>query len=85
MKLKTDYKKTFGAEPKAFLFTIGLYEISEIDNTLKSVLTDNAKTDFVAIDKTVETVMTIHSKKTELLIFFSNLPFIFIQNRDLQK
>ena len=52
-----------------FPFLYGVYDVREINNTLKSIQQENIKFDITATDITMETIVSIESNGNELLEF----------------
>ena len=67
-------KKYIDAENKSFWFPPGIFEVRELINTLKSVSAENVKSDVIAVDVIMKSVMTTHSTKDEFLNFIER-PF----------
>ena len=57
-------EKFVGAEHRSFSTQPGIYEIREVNDTLKSVSPENVKINNTANDITMEGVMTVHAKKS---------------------
>ena len=61
---------------KLFPFPHGVYDVREINNTLKSIPQENIKLDFTANDITMETSISIDSDENKLLEFNKKI-FLF--------
>ena len=57
----------FGVELKSFSFPLGIYEVREMNNTSKSKLPENMKTDPIAEGITMKTIVTIDANENECL------------------
>ena len=62
-------EKNTCAQCKSFPIPHELDEVRELHNTLKSILRENIKYDILAKVITLKTIMSIDTKKNEMLIF----------------